>query len=245
MIGIDSAEVLRKAVAAGAIDRPGPDITHVRDAGLVILATPLEAIVEIFGQTQPHLSVDAIVTDVGSVKAPIISDIEARAYSHVRYVGGHPMFGTAARGIGAASAELVKGAAFVLTPTQKTDRNSVGRLTSVFSQLEMKVVEMSPEEHDRVVARLSHLPYLIGVSLDTIADRTDVAGPSFRGATRVAGSPVELWATILRMNRRAVDQAMREFVAEIQRISSLRGIDLTSALFAARQRHFEKKGEKE
>jgi prephenate dehydrogenase len=100
----------------------------------------------------------------------------------------------------------------------------------------MKVIEMSPQEHDRAVAVMSHLPYLMGVALTRIGKQTDVAGPSFRSASRIAGSPVDLWTSILAMNRRELQRAAKEFIDELERISRLEGIDLKKALEEARER---------
>ena len=225
VVGVSRVE---KTIAAardrGAIDRGTVDpVAGVAGAGLVILATPPDLVTSMARRVLPFLRPGAVLTDVASVKAEIVRSVEALVPSQgrVMFVGGHPMAGTEGRGIAAASATLFEGTAYLLTPTPRTDPGAVERLSSLARAVGAMAVTLDPEEHDRTVALVSHLPYLIAVALMGVAkNATQAAGPSFLGATRVARSPVELWAQICRLNREPILGALRGFREELARLEA-------------------------
>jgi prephenate dehydrogenase len=137
------------------------------------------------------------------------------------FVGGHPMAGTEGRGVAAASATLFEGTAYLLTPTPRTDPGALEGLRAFARSLGAVSVTLDPEDHDRAVALVSHLPYLVAVALMGITQTaTSAAGPAFLGATRVARSPVELWAQICRLNREPIRGALRSFREELARLEA-------------------------
>jgi prephenate dehydrogenase len=204
------------AAGRGAVDRGTVDPAEgVLDADLVVLATPPELIVPMARRVLPHLVRGAILTDVASVKAEVVAPIEAlvRAGSGVEFVGGHPMAGNEGRGIAAAAADLFEGSVYVITPTARTAPDAVQRLSELARGLGAAPIVVDPATHDRMVAVVSHLPYLIAAALVAAASGgvERAAGPSFLGATRVAGSSIEMWTQICRLNREAIADAIETF----------------------------------
>ncbi len=225
VVGVSRVE---KTIAAarerGAIDRGTVDpMAGVAGADLVVLATPPDLVVPMAQRVLPYLRPGAILTDVASVKGEIVRSVEALvgAPSRVMFVGGHPMAGTEGRGVAAASATLFEGTAYLLTPTPRTDPDALERLRSLALSLGAVPVTFEPQDHDRIVALVSHLPYLVAVALVGIGQTaTPAAGPAFLGATRVARSPVELWAQICRLNRGPILGALRAFRDELARLEA-------------------------
>lgn len=242
VVGVSRAE---KTIAAardrGAIDRGTVDpMAGVAGADLVILATPPDLVVPMAQRVLPYLRPGAVLTDVASVKAEIVRSVEALvgSQSRVMFVGGHPMAGTEGRGIAAASATLFDGTAYLLTPTPRTDPGALERLRALTRSLGAAPVTLDPQDHDRTVALVSHLPYLVAVALMGITQTaTPAAGPAFLGATRVARSPVELWAQICKLNREPILGALRVFREELFRLEAALadGDRLTTMLENARK----------
>ena len=217
-------ETIGTARARGAIDRGTTDpVEGVAGADLVVLATPPELVVPMAREVLPYLGADTVVTDVASVKGAIVREIEGALDPNqgVMFVGGHPMAGNEGRGIAAASEDLFEGSVYLVTRTPKTDPAAADRITALARSLGARPIVMDPAAHDRAVARVSHLPYLLAAALMGAAEgETAAAGPSFLGATRVAGSPVSMWAQICRLNRREIVAALRAFRGRLDRLEN-------------------------
>ncbi len=220
-------ETIALARDLGAIDRGTVDpAAGVEGADLVVLATPPERIVPMARRVFPLVRRDVLVTDVASVKAEIVQGVDALIPpgGGPAFVGGHPMAGTEGRGVAAASARLFEETAYLLTPTARTPRAAVDRMAALARDLGATPLTMDPGEHDRIVALVSHLPYLVGAALMGVAARTPnagpAAGPAFLGATRVAASPVDLWTQICRSNRESILQALGAFREELARLEA-------------------------
>lgn len=212
VLGIDEVDqVAQRALERGAADETTRDLGGVAEADIVIVAVPLERTIAVAREVAGRARQGAIITDVASVKAPIVAALEG--LSGVRYVGGHPMFGTAGRGIEEAGGDLPAGQPYVVTPTADTDEEALQTLVQLIRDLGMRPVLLSPEEHDRAAAEASHLPYLLALLLSAAAgpEAREIAGPAFRDATRVAQSPPDLWAEIIRQNRQPVLAALDRF----------------------------------
>jgi prephenate dehydrogenase len=212
----------RRAVERGAADEAVPDPRGLRDAQVVIVSTPLDHIAQTCAALRPHLAPDAVVTDTGSVKAPIVSALE-RIAPPVRFVGGHPMAGSEGQGIEAAEPGFLQDRPYIVTPTGFTDREAVHRLVDLARAIGMRPVVMQPEVHDRLVALISHLPYLVACAVVLAAaeepESLGVGGPAFGELARVATSPPALWAQILRLNREEVGRALRELRGVLDRVA--------------------------
>jgi len=203
-----------RAKAIGALDVVGADPR----AAVTFVATPVGAVV---GEATALLGLreapaDAVVTDVAGVKAPVTSRL-----AHPRFVGGHPMAGSEQVGVEGADADLFVGATWVLTPTAATDPAAYTRLRAVLSDLGADVVALSPEQHDTLVALVSHVPHLAAASLMNLADRAAeqhaallrLAAGGFRDMTRVAAGQPEIWPDVCAENAPAIVAALDDLVA--------------------------------
>lgn len=216
-----SAANLQIALDRGMIDRATDDAADaVRDADLVLLATPITSMADIVRAAAPAFKAGAIVTDAGSVKRSVIDEIEPLLPSHVTFVGAHPIAGTEDAGAAAARAELFRSARCIVTPSARSTDVAVAQVRALWEGVGMTVDVMDAARHDAILGWVSHLPHVIAFSLvDALLDAdphlADFAGPSFRSATRVAASSSEMWADILLANARAVDDASTRFVASV------------------------------
>lgn len=239
--GIDVAAMdanpasLQTALAAGAADRAGAHPSILANADLVVLCTPPGAIVSVAASVIPHLKSGCLLSDFASVKSAVVGPLEAQLPSALRYLGLHPMCGTAGQGIEAARKDLFAGAVLIATPTSRTAPSALEEISQLARLLEMRLVRLGPEEHDWRVAMLSHLPYLFSVALTRLAPGFDCAGPSFQDATRVAKSPPALWEQILSLNGAQVSSSVELICAELAHLAGLRGEALERALEDARQ----------
>ncbi|UCE87179.1 MAG: prephenate dehydrogenase/arogenate dehydrogenase family protein [Deltaproteobacteria bacterium] len=213
-------EALAEARRRGSIEATTSLAEAVRGAGLVILCTPVSSMADQIRAAAPHLQRDAIVTDVGSVKAPLVDTLPGLLPSGVAYVGAHPMAGSHHRGIEHARADLLDGAACVLTPTRETPPHALSRVSAFFTALGARVVLRDPSVHDAEVGWMSHVPHALAFAFARALRAApeaagEVAGPGFRDFTRIAQSDAELWSDILLANRKAVGAALQSVRDEI------------------------------
>ncbi|MDR5682472.1 MAG: prephenate dehydrogenase/arogenate dehydrogenase family protein [Armatimonadota bacterium] len=210
-----------RAVERGAADAATSDLREAADAQIVFVAVPLEQIVAVCKALLSYLPAGTILTDVGSVKAPIVASVE-RLAPPVRFVGGHPMAGSEGAGIEAADPDFLRGRPYVLTPTGFTDRQAVSELAEVVRAIGMTPVVMQPEVHDRLAALISHAPYLVACAVVLSAgdepESFRMAGPAFEDLSRMARNPVAMWDAITRMNRDEVVRALRGVRARLDEI---------------------------
>jgi len=178
-------------------------------ADLVVICTPVGLIPSVIEKISPRMKHGAIVTDVGSTKQFIVEQAEKLLPANVHFVGSHPMAGSESAGVEASTLTLFENAICVVTPSGKTEVQALERIQSLWESLKCRVMVMSPEEHDTLVAASSHLPHLAAVSLcQTIsslsADNEKVipllAG-GFRDTTRIASGSPEVWRDICIANR--------------------------------------------
>ncbi|MCC7016388.1 MAG: prephenate/arogenate dehydrogenase family protein [Rhodospirillales bacterium] len=191
-----------------------------RGADLVIVCAPMSAYAEIAKAIAPALSAGAIVSDVGSVKAPVARDIGAALPRGAHLVPGHPVAGTEHSGPEAGFAELFRGRWCILTPDAKTDRSAVEKVAELWRRAGSMIAVMDAEHHDRVLAITSHLPHLIAYTIvDTAAQlEQDVQGEvikfsasGFRDFTRIAASDPVMWRDIFLATREAVLEILQRF----------------------------------
>lgn len=220
------ARTRRQALAAGAVDRafaqPAP---AVRDADLVVFCVPVSMIPVLAKRCARAFSAGAVVTDVGSSKREIVSRLEAPLKSAgARFVGSHPIAGSERQGIEAASARLYEKAAVILTPTPRTDRQAIHQLKAFWRGLGANVIVTSPEAHDRMLARTSHLPHVTAALLASTVGRerpeqlARFCGPGFMDATRIAEGSPDLWLDIIASNRPALLRELRAYRAGLARL---------------------------
>jgi prephenate dehydrogenase len=218
-VGYDlDARTARAALALGAVDEAARTLVAAcRDADLAVLATPVDGLPALIERVAAALPRRAVVIDTGSARAGI-SDALARATQRgVRAVGGHPLAGSEGCGIAAARSDLFVAAPFVLMPVRGTIP-PVARM--LVRDLGAHPVVVPPREHDRALARTSHLPYVLACALAGIGRapaRRGLAGPGFRSMTRLAASDPRMAGAFVRANAREVRAAWRELTAEMER----------------------------
>jgi prephenate dehydrogenase len=211
-IGWDpSPEALEQAAERHAADVIAPSVSQaIEGVDLVVLAGPLDANVATLG----GLDTDALVTDVTSVKVPMVTSAPAG----VRFVGGHPMAGREHAGPGAASPALFRGAPWVICDDRASPED-LDQLMAIVKSVGANPVVMSAERHDRVVAAVSHLPHLLAVALvNTVSgnrDAEELLAGSFRDLTRVASAESTWWPEILISNADAVTAAIDDLVGSL------------------------------
>ncbi|MBI5166716.1 MAG: prephenate dehydrogenase/arogenate dehydrogenase family protein [candidate division NC10 bacterium] len=231
VVGIDQdPAILDQALELDLIDWGFPEAEKgVEGAGLVVLAVPVGSIVTLASRVNPHLREGSILTDVGSVKAPLVSAIEPIMPPGRFYVGGHPIAGSERSGPEAASPDLFRGAKCILTPTERTDREALEKVKLLWEDLGSIVVTMDPYRHDQVFAAVSHLPHIVAYSLiNTLLDLGEegdkllaYSAGGFRDYTRIAGSHPVLWRDICLENRVAILQMVARFKKALERVEEM------------------------
>lgn len=198
----------------------------VKDADLVVISTVATYIPSVLKDAKNALKKGAIVTDVGSVKAAIVSDCEAILEgTGAFFVGSHPMAGLEKSGAQAATPELFKTAMCFVCKSQKTSRPSLEKVVQFWENLGMRVGVKSPEEHDKIVARVSHLPQCVSSALallagENIDDFKNCAGNGFRDTTRIAKSDVSMWQAILKLNAQNISENLSQYISTLQNLKS-------------------------
>jgi len=210
------------AKARGAFDKGSTSYDTLREADLVVVAVPPRAVPEVVVAAAQMLSPGAVLTDVASTKTEIVRSIEQRLPRMIRYVGGHPMAGSERQGAHAADPDLLAGRPFIVTPTAVSDAESVEMVSSFARGIGMRPVVLSAEDHDDLVAQVSHLSYLLAVAAVTAASEQalELQGPGFAGLARLAASPLELWVQICTANREAIRRALTRLRGQLDRIES-------------------------
>jgi prephenate dehydrogenase len=210
-----------RALEMGAVDHGTLDpLEGVKGAELVVLGTAVRLIVEMGKKVAPHLSPGAIVTDVGSTKSEIVRRLEETLPAGVSFVGAHPIAGSEKRGVDSARPDLFEKSVCVLTPTADTDPKAMRRVAGLWTAVGARVLSLSCEEHDRVLARTSHLPHLVAAALvaSLATPDTPFVGPGLRDTTRIAAGDVDVWCDVFLTNRDAVLQALAGFTAQVSEL---------------------------
>lgn len=213
------------ALQKGVVDESSTSLELLAAADLIFICTPIHLIVPTLAQLTPYLKPQAIVTDVGSVKEAIVTNCSPL---WPNFVGSHPMAGTAEQGINAAQLRLFVNAPYVITPIESTPDFAVEILTAIVQKLGCQIYHSSPEEHDRAVAWISHLPVMISASLiQACAKEQDLnirelaenlASSGFRDTSRVGGGNPELGLMMAKYNRQALLSSLGNYQQNLARI---------------------------
>ena len=204
---------LRKARELGVIDRAGINPAHeIGDADIVLVATPVAQMPEIFERIAPYLGPNTIVTDGGSTKGDVVAAARAAFRGHIgKFVPAHPIAGAENSGPAAARWDLYQGKKVVVTPLAENNDDRLDRVKRAWSLCGADIYELTAEMHDRVFAAVSHLPHLLSFALvHDLAVRDDAdlfftfAASGFRDFTRIAASHPEMWRDICLANRDAL-----------------------------------------
>ena len=220
VVGVGRRESsLKKASGRGAIDTSTLNLAEgCQGAEIVVLAVPVSLIAEMARRAMPRLAPGTIITDVGSTKAAIVNDIERFLREEVHFIGGHPLAGSEKRGVGFARSDLFEGARTILTPTQHTSDAALKKISTFWRSLGAKVSLLSPEEHDHILAHISHLPHLVAMALVGAVpeEALSYAASGFKDTTRIAASDPEIWRDILLSNKEEVLKALKRFRQELE-----------------------------
>ncbi len=204
-------ENLEKARALKIIDHCPADLAEaVKDADLIVLCTPVTTIIPLIQNMVARIRPGALITDVGSVKEPIVKEAEKLVPKGVFFVGSHPIAGGENSGLEASTANLYQGAKCIVTPTDKTNNSALEKISALWQAVGMQIINLSAEEHDFVFGAVSHLPHIVVYalmntlgSLRTQDNRevTAFSGAGLKDITRIASSDPVMWRDICLSNR--------------------------------------------
>ena len=233
-----STPVLIQGLEDGAITNYSESKAETfRNAELVIIAAPVDKIIQVLEECMPYIPDGALVTDTGSVKEKIVTRAISLAKDRVEFIGGHPMAGSEKEGISAANAELLVGHTYIFTPHKPLEKyNRLNDYIQAIKEIGMEPEFLKPDEHDRIVANLSHLPHLIAAvlmtSVGTKCTPTEMktfTGNGLKDTTRISAGSPELWSQILTMNRANILNGLDKFKTAINILQqSLQNNDVAS-----------------
>ena len=207
---------LKKALRRKAVDSGTLNLKiGVSDADLIILASPVHLIPRLAKEAGRYAKAGALITDVGSTKQWIVGEVEKSVdgLRGIRFVGSHPMAGSERTGVEFAREDLLDRSPCIVTKTPRTDLKALNKIVKFWTALGASVKVMSPEEHDRSAAFISHLPHLAAYSLAGAVPERDLAyaAEGFKDTTRVASSDPALWADIFLTNKKELIKASKAF----------------------------------
>ena len=227
IVGYDKdAASLASALEAGVIDCAASSVADsAKSVDIMIIAVPVLSVQSILEQ----IPLNKIITDVGSVKAPII-EASRTVYGKVpeKLIPGHPIAGSEKQGVTSANPDLFENHMVILTPLKSTDENATEIIRKLWQSLGSEVIEMSAARHDNILAQTSHLPHLLAYALvEALTSRGDTmevlkfAAGGFRDFSRIAASDPIMWRDIFKANRSEVVKALDRFLEEISSLRQL------------------------
>lgn len=227
LLGVSRQESTCKiALENKIVDRASTDLSLLKTADIVFICTPMNKIADTLEQLIPYLNRETIVTDVGSVKQPIV---EICSQLWTNFIGGHPMAGTSQQGINAAQGNLFQGAAYVFTPSKKSANIAILKQLAV--SLGAIPYICSPEAHDRAVAWISHLPVMVSASLvaaclgetevEVLELAQHLASSGFRDTSRVGAGNPELGMMMAQYNSKSLLRSLYGYRDNLERIIEL------------------------
>jgi prephenate dehydrogenase len=217
-------ENLRRAKERGMIDDYSLDAAaSVEGADLVILAVPVGILGKLAEAIRRALRKGAVVTDVGSVKGALVSELESLMPEGVHFIGSHPIAGSDKSGIDEARGSLFSGARCIVTPTPLSDKSALDKIVSLWEATGGLVECMDAYRHDEIFALVSHMPHIVAYAMVNAVETIDpgcveYSGGGFRDTTRIAASSPELWRDISMMNRENLIRVLGSFKDNLRRI---------------------------
>jgi prephenate dehydrogenase len=224
------ASSIAECKKARAVDVCTRDLQEaVADADLIVLCTPLAQMLPLLKEMRPAIKRGAIVTDVGSVKATVVKELESLvAKSGAHFVGSHPMAGAEKTGVSSARAELFTNAVCVVTPTERSSQAAIKKLESFWKAVGARVLRLAPELHDELVSRSSHLPHVVAATLANLVldpkypkSQPLLCANGFRDSTRIASGSPEMWRDIAMANRKNLSGALEAFIRDLKKFQRL------------------------
>jgi prephenate dehydrogenase len=222
-------EVASTALSSKVVDRIETSLAEtVKEGDLVIIATPVLTIKEILSQIASHLPAGCVVTDTASTKVQVLKWAEEMLPPTVDFIGGHPMAGKETYGIQAAKADLFRGCTYCLTPSEKASPKSIDKVTSMAKKLGAIPFFIDAQEHDNLVAGVSHLPMLLSAALISVTTKNPswhkmakLAASGYHDLTRLASGNPEVNAHICLSNQEAILHWIDKFSQELERYRQL------------------------
>lgn len=219
--GVDNnAGHLQEALSHGLIDRSMPLEKAVKSAGLVIVTVPVDKSIDLIPKILDHIGPHSVVIDAGSVKTAVCRSIEDHP-KRSQFVAAHPMAGLAASGPDAADANIFHNRKVIICEHEKSSGQAMETASMVFKNLGMNIIFMSPETHDIIVARVSHLPQIIAYCLAAgttgkAHERVSpgsIASTGYESSTRLASSPANMWIPIFQHNSENLAESLDDMIA--------------------------------
>jgi len=227
-IGVDASMVHGQlAVAKGIVDEVLPFEQAVSQSDLVVLATPVNTIIDLLPAVLAALPDHGTVVDLGSTKETICAVVDTNP-RRAQFVAVHPMAGTENSGPGAAFRELLPGKNLIICDREKSRPDSLTLVESIFRDIGMKLFYMTPKEHDLHLAYVSHLSHISAFALGlTVLEKEkdeqaifDMASTGFSSTVRLAKSSPAMWAPIFDQNRQNVSQALADYIEFLQQFKA-------------------------
>ncbi len=212
-------ETITRALKAGIIDEGSQSLNIIKGADFVILATPVDVILDLAPKIAKIIGNEAIVTDVGSTKEKIVLKLD-KVFKN--FIGSHPLAGSEKRGVANARPEIFQDSLCILTPTKKSKGAIVGKLKKFWKSTGARTVTLSPDKHDQVLGFVSHLPHAVAFSLmgSVPKEHLKFAASGLRDSTRIAGSDAEVWSEIFLSNQKNLLKSIEDFEKNILRFKS-------------------------
>ncbi len=223
-------EAIEKGIELEVIDSGSIKHSIAESADLIVLATPVGVYENVLRQLRPFISTGTVVSDLGSVKGHLVYRCEELLEDVAPFVGGHPIAGTEKSGVENVVENLFEGAKFIITPTENTDKEAMGKIANLWKKLGSEVIVMDPYHHDRVFAAVSHLPHVVAYSIVDAIDKLSaelstnlfqLTGGGFRDFTRIAMSDPIMWRDICIENRENLLSALKTFRESIEKVERL------------------------
>ncbi len=227
--GVDAnSQHTREALRLGIIDKVGDFEQAIPDADLVVLATPVDALLHLLPQCLDLISDDAVVIDLGSTKSKIIKTVESHP-KRGRYVACHPIAGTEHSGPESAFESLLKDQMMIICDQEFSDPDALELVKHTFNKIGMKIHFMDGATHDKHIAYVSHLSHISSFALGlTVLDKEQIeesifnmAGSGFSSTVRLAKSSPEMWAPILLQNEPQILEALDQYIRELEQFRAL------------------------
>ena len=204
------------------------DLNILKECELIILALPIKDLISPSRRLIASIPKETIVTDVGSIKEPIIHTWENL---HPLFIGSHPMAGTEKKGVDSGFAGLFKNAKWIITPTKNSDLNAVSTLSELIKSMDCKICQASPKDHDKAVSLISHLPiFLASALIETVHKKNNqsllgltqkLAATGFADTSRVGGGNVQLGLDLAINNHVNILDSINTFKNKLNELESL------------------------
>lgn len=229
VLGVSRREsTCERAIALGSVDQASVDMSLLAAAEVVFICTPIALIIPQLQVLIDHLPGTTVITDVGSVKAPIV---QAIAPVWKNFIGGHPMAGTADSGIEAAQRDLFVDRPYVLTPDATTPKTAISVVEEIVRSLGANLYYCQPDQHDRAVSLISHLPVMVSAALiaacmgetddQVLQLAQNLASSGFRDTSRVGGGNPELGVMMAQYNRSALLNSLQQYRQNLDELTNL------------------------